>query len=395
MSGLQSHLSPGTLVLARSVFQYREWCFLSAFPTVVVAPEPGPATAPPDKRNYVGVVIGISAYEHLPDAVELDFGRADAATVAQSLEDKAGFDKVFLLGDGEATKQSIADLMRTQVAQYVGPDDVLVVYYVGHGIGDDLGLPVILTYDSTLENGQEDGFEVSALARDLQTWTRAGTALIVTDVVHRQNLDGIAFYGPAADAWPGLPKNWMVLSASQARSPGKDGAFAPVFAEAISGAADANRDRYVTAAELFAYLVSQMSPKGQIPLATGNYDGGMVVAQGVRDAPPEIKPEPEVKPQPEVKPEPEVIVEKVTVWPEYSVRAAKFVWAGGSGQTVQCREEPVVACSPNCYVRDFKAGPCQLKAIFDGVQMEGEVVVLGPGGYDCRRKGGELLCVPQ
>jgi hypothetical protein len=43
-------------------------------------------------------------------------------------------------------------------------------------------------------------------------------------------------------------------------------------------------------------------------------------------------------------------------------------------------------------VRDFKAGPCQLKAIFDGIEMSGEAVVLGPGLYNCRRRGGLLEC---
>jgi len=320
--------------------------------------------------------------------VELDFGRSDAATVAQVLRTTAAFDQVFLLGDGEATREAVKETLRTEVAQFVGPDDVLLLYYAGHGIGADLGLPVLLTADSTLANGQNDGFEITSFARDLQTWTQAGTTLIATDVVHRNQLDGIYFYGPAADSWPALPKNWMVLSATQANKPGKDGAFAPVFADGISGAADANRDTMVTAAELFAYVVTQMSPTGQIPLATGEYDGGMVVAQGVRGKPEEPEPEPE----PVAPPEPEVIIEKVTVWPEYSVSAAKFVWQGGSGQTVQCREKEMVSCGGNCYVRDFKAGPCELEAIFEGVKMKGMVPVLGPGLYDCKRKGGELVC---
>lgn len=359
--------------------------------SVVVAPDPGPATAPPSDRNYVAVVVGISAYANLPDAVELDRGRSDAADVADALRSDAGFDEVFLLGDGEATRDRITELLRNQVAQLVGPDDVLLFYYVGHGIGADLGLPVLLAHDSTLENGQEDGFELTKLARDLQTWTRSGTTLVVTDVVHRNQLDGIYFYGPAADAWPQTPVNWMILSATQAESPGKDGAFGSVFAEAISGAADANRDRLVTASELFAYLVSRLSPSGQIPLATGDYDGGMVVAQDVSGTP-EPEPEPEPDPDVDTAPPPEPEVREVTVYPDYSIRAAKFVWDGGAGQSVQCREEPVEACAPSCYVRDFKAGPCALKAIFDGVEMSGEVVVLGPGLYNCKRRGGALEC---
>jgi hypothetical protein len=359
--------------------------------SVVVAPEPGPATPPPSDRNYVAVVIGISAYANLPDPVELDFGRADAATVAKALGEQASFDEVFLLGDGEATKQAITELMRTEVPQLVGPDDVLLFYFVGHGIGADLGLPVLLTHDSTLENGQEDGFELTALARDLQTWTRAGSTLVVTDVVHRNQLDGIYFYGPSARAWPPLPANWMVLSASQPQTPGKDGQFGPVFAEAMSGAADADRDRLVTAAELFAYLVSRLSPEGQVPLAAGEYDGGMVVAEGVRGAPePEPDPVPSVSVAPAPQAEPEV-VEKV-VWPDYRVSKAKFVFKDGSAQTVRCREASVTSCAPNCYVYDVLAGPCEVQAVYEGVELQGSHPVLGPGLYTCSRAGGDIVC---
>jgi hypothetical protein len=361
--------------------------------TVVVAATPGPATPPPARRNYVAVVVGISAYQHLPDEVELDFARSDAATVAQALKQDAGFNEVFLLGDGEATRARVQDILRTKVPQVVGPDDVLVVYYAGHGIGADLGLPVILTHDSTLENGQNDGLEIGAFARDLQTWTRAGTTLIVTDVIHRNQLDGISFFGPAATEWPALPKNWMVLSSSPAQSPAADGAFGTTFAEAMGGAADADRDTYVTAGELFAWLVSRLSPQGQIPVAGGQYDGGMVVAAGVRKAPAAVKPPDPVAPT--------VIVERIVekepekpkvVYPDYNVPKAKFVWEGGSGQNVQCREQAVTACAPSCYVYNFLAGPCTLSAIYDGVQMSGEAVVLGPGGYTCKRKGGALEC---
>ena len=59
---------------------------------------------------------------------------------------------------------------------------------------------------------------------------------------------------------------------------------------------------------------------------------------------------------------------------------------------MQCREQPVTACAPSCYVRSFLAGPCKLKGIFEGVEMSGEAIVLGPGKYDCMRKGGELVC---
>lgn len=342
-------------------------------------PDADPVT-PKAGRNYVAVVVGISAYQNLPDATELNFGRSDAATVASALRHEAGFDEVFLLADGEASMESITSLLHTKVPQLVGPDDLFLFYFVGHGIGADLGLPVLLAHDSTLQSGQDDGFELNQLAQDLQTWIRAGSALIVTDVVHRNALDGISFFGPAATDWPTMPPNWMLLSASQSQRPGRDGAFGKIFADGISGAADANRDSFVTGAELHAYLLSRLSSQGQIPVSHGQFDPGMVVAQGVRSRPDTSDTTPAEPPKPE------------RVLPTYTVSAAKFVWAGGAAQSVQCREKPVTTCTPSCYVRQFLAGPCKLKGIFEGVELEGEAMVLGPGKYDCSRKGGELVC---
>lgn len=352
----------------------------------------GPVVPPPN-RNYVAAVIGLSSYEHLPDAVELDFARSDAATVAKVLRRQAFFSDVFLLADGEATKEAIRDVLRTQVPQLVGPNDVFLLYFVGHGIGADLDLPVFLAYDSTLANGQEDGLELTVFARDLQTMIRAETTVIITDAIHRNNLDGINFWGPAASEWPRMPRGTMVISSSQARSPARDGAFGEAFAAAISGGADADRDSLITASELFTSLVNTLSPSGQIPTAAGDFSGGMVVAEGVTantvpvvdngggtsvvivDRGATVEP---------------VAVEET--YPEYEIRAAKFVWKGGGAQSVRCREQEIAACAPSCYVRTFKAGPCDIEAVYDGVRMEGRHVVLGPGKYDCYRRGGALEC---
>lgn len=333
--------------------------------------------------NRVAVVVGLSTYTNLPDAVELDFARSDAATVHKSLTEDANFTHTFLMTDGEATQERIRTLIREEVAQITGPNDTFLFYFVGHGLGADLGLPTLLTYDSTMENGQEDGLELASFARDLQTWTRAGTTIIVTDVIHRNQLDGIYFYGPAANQWPTMPQNTVVFSASQAESPGKDGAFGTVFADGVSGSADINRDTLVTANELLGYLQHRMSPVGQIPVASGDFPGNLVISSGVQARLATVSSETDA-PIPD--PEP--------VYPDTEIWSAKFVFHEGESQSVQCRNMDVKACSPSCYVRKFKAGPCDLSAVLDGTRMEGRVIVLWPGKYTCGRKAGDLICTP-
>lgn len=340
-------------------------------------------TAPPPGANFVAVVVGLSSYENIPDAVELNFARSDAAVVEKSLRENAGFTKTFLLTDGKATRDGVRELLRTEVAQLVGPNDVFLFYFVGHGIGADLDEPALLAFDSTMETVHEDGFELAGFAKDLATFTQAGTTLVVTDAIHSNQLDGVYFFGPSANQWPAMRPNTLLLSSSQADSPARDGAFGTVFADAIAGASDGNGDGMVTAHELTDYLVARISPIGQIPVAAGDYAEDMVLARDVRlDAATAASatnaPIPDINAQ----------------MPDTLVWSSKFVFREGASQTVQCRDQPVKACTPSCYVRDFMAGICEVSAVVDGATMTGQVPVVYPGKYDCGLRAGRLGCKP-
>ena len=138
--------------------------------------------------------------------------------------------------------------------------------------------------------------------------------------------------------------------------------------------------------------MNKLSPTGQIPVATGDFDTNMVVSRGKK------KPEPETKPEEDKPVEVTTVVvaapppEPKVVYPDYTIGAAKFVWKTGDAHTVQCRAAELTGCDMNCYVRNFKAGPCQLTAIYDNVLTKGEVVVLMQGKYECSKEGEELTC---
>ncbi|MCO4743319.1 MAG: caspase family protein [Proteobacteria bacterium] len=334
--------------------------------------------------NYVALVIGISSYANLPDEVELDYARADAAKVADSLRNDADFTHVFQLGDGEATRDGILAAMRDQAGPLVGPQDVFVLYFAGHGLGADLGLPTFFAHDSTLQNGQEDGLELATFAREVEATVPAGTTLIVTDAIHPQTLEGFAFFGPAAGEWPKMGRNTMVVSASQSRTPGKDGAFGTTFGEAIGGQADTNRDTMVTASELIAYLVTEMAPDGQIPVAAGDFSGNMVVSRGVTPPAEEVVAVAAGTATGPAKPTFDA--------PSREIRSAKFIWEEGAGQRVTCEGQQPEQCEPSCYARRFPSGACKLDAVVDGVQMSGWVVITEEGRYDCGSRGPELKC---
>ncbi len=149
--------------------------------------------------------------------------------------------------------------------------------------------------------------------------------------------------------------------------------FGKVFANAMAGAADADRDERLTASELFAWLVNHISPHGQIPVASGPFDGETVLAEGMTGG---------------------VAVAAEPVYPDHEIWSAKFVFEEGGAHTVDCRDATVRSCEPSCYVRDFTAGPCNLTAVADGERVEGKVIALVPGKYTCGLRTGELVCTP-
>lgn len=346
---------------------------------------PGLASAqakrdPHPNKTYVAVVIGISAYENMPEEVELDFARSDAATVAEALQQQAAFDHVFLLSDRNATKAAITEVFREKAAQLTGPNDVLLVYFAGHGIGSDLGIPTLLAYDSTVQNGHEDGFPVEQFATDIATWTRAGSTILVTDTVHKNQLDGIYFYGPSATQWAGIGPNTMTVSATAKEVPATDGVFSLPFADGLSGAADQNADGKITAGELQEYLVARMEPFKQEPSFGGTFQSTMVIADGV---------------VPGATATGNDALDNKVVYGEHEVYAAKFVFRDGTNPTVQCRDKEAQPCDSSCYVRNFLAGPCTITAFHLGQQVKGVTLAMVPGKYDCGlRADKSLACLP-
>jgi hypothetical protein len=326
-----------------------------------------------DGGRQVALVVGIGSYGKLPADVRLSSPADEATAVAAALRG-AGFQDVVLLKDGEAGKATIEAMIRDRLTPTLTAGDILVVYFVGHGVGADLGVPTLLAYDSTIENGEKDGLELNTFAADLRAWSHAGTTLVVTDAIHSQQTSGVSLYGPAATQWPPMPPGFVVVSSSPASVAAKDGAFGPAFVAAIHGG-DRSHDGVVTAQELLVSLGDALAPSGQTPVINQGYNPNLPVFRG---AAPLLASVPDVPPPPQ--------------YPDKDVPAAKFVWMEGESQIVTCRNVEPVECLGSCYVRSFKAGPCQLQMFAGGETVKGEVVVTEPGRYDCSRTMIGLSC---
>jgi hypothetical protein len=115
------------------------------------------------------IIIGIEKYMD-EDIVPVKYAAADARGFSEAL-DYHGFakDDQLLLLDGDATKSRMEYQIR-QLMKGVGQDDVLYVFYAGHGLAVD-DCNYITCYDSLYGNIAETGVKVQALFEEFRKST--------------------------------------------------------------------------------------------------------------------------------------------------------------------------------------------------------------------------------
>ncbi len=85
------------------------------------------------EKSYA-LAIGIDTYRHADLLPPLSTARLGAEAVAEILNQEYAFDEVVCLLDEAATKSGVEDAY-TALRARTGPDDRLVIYFAGHGIG--------------------------------------------------------------------------------------------------------------------------------------------------------------------------------------------------------------------------------------------------------------------
>lgn len=333
------------------------------------------------------LVVGISSYPGLPPEAGLSSALGDASRVALALKEQAGFSEVRLLTDSAATHAGIEAALRDDLAKLVTERDLLLVYFVGHGIGGDFDDPYLLTFDSDQKSLPGSAWSVGAFARDIEGYVAAGSYVVLTDASHTGTVNGIPLLGPAASSWPTLRGTSLVVSATQLRQPGAEGAFAHHVVDALTGGADFSKDGTVTSAELMRYLllvVPDQTKNTQYPAESGRHDGNLALATGVKlraTLPPHLDPN---RPTVVVNNQPDDLL-------NYTVDKVKFVFHGTTGSTVQCRDQAVQVCEPQCYVREVKAGACEITAWSGSQKLTGKALVAARGLLVCEPAGGATI----
>ncbi|MDR3762486.1 MAG: polysaccharide deacetylase family protein [Acidobacteriota bacterium] len=248
------------------------------------APPPVAFTTP--YRESWAVVIGIDKYQLWP---QLSYAANDAQGVRDLLVNRYRFkpENVFLLTDGQATRQNILSLLGDKLgnADMVKHDDRVFVFFAGHGA------------TRKLPNGKELGYIIPV---DASTANLEGTAISMTsfqdvsDAIPAKHLlfvmdscySGLALTRGTA---MGASSNYMAeISRREARQmftaggadqqvadngPNGHSVFSWTLLQALDGRADLNGDGIITASELATYVSPAVSALSQQTPAFGNLPG--------------------------------------------------------------------------------------------------------------------------
>ncbi|MDX1495876.1 MAG: caspase family protein, partial [Longimicrobiales bacterium] len=246
-----------------------------------------------DKRWAVVVGVGEYRSEDIPD---LEFAPADARAVREFLEsDAAGpFDEVLYLENEQATGAAMREALFVFLQQ-ADWDDLVVIYYAGHGAPDP-GRPdnlYLLPTDAELGSLAATGFPMWDVKTALRRQIAAERVLVIADACHSAGAaDGDLVRGsgqnPIAGGFQGLftPSRRLMMTAADTNEFsledarwGGHGVFTHFLLEGLRGDGDLDGNGIVTFTELFDHVSAnvrsatdgrqnpQRSGLGDIPLA--------------------------------------------------------------------------------------------------------------------------------
>jgi hypothetical protein len=230
-----------------------------ALPTL---PSAGLAKYNPGYRKSWAVLIGINEYQQWP---KLQYAVNDARSVEKLLKG-LGFDEVIMVLDGEATQQRILRVLGDELYAKTHDDDRVFIFFAGHGQTQDLPnggkIGYIIPADGDLHNYYSTAISMRQL-QDLAERIRAKHMFYAMDACFSGLLlrvRGEALGAPPAELTTAAAR--QVLTAGSEGElvveSGGHGLFTKAFINGLAGAADANKDGFITASELYQYIAPQI-----------------------------------------------------------------------------------------------------------------------------------------
>ncbi len=246
------------------------------------------------------VVIGISSYKNVPARAQLRFANRDAVQLATFLRSPLGgafpSSHIQLLTDQDATLSAIRTALGTWLPRSAEPEDVVYIYFAGHGVVENGQDGYLLAHDSDPQNLYATALSVAELNQILSGRLRARSVIVIADACHSGNIGWTSrgtqdevlisrYLGELGKTGGGVVK--LLASRSDEKSyederwDGGHGVFTHFLLEGLQGKADRDGDGVVRVGELVDYL-SEVVPKEtqglQHPRVAGNMEARMPLA---------------------------------------------------------------------------------------------------------------------
>ena len=234
-------------------------------------------------RNYA-LVIGIAGYPKFGERDPLRYADSDARLFYDFIStDKGGRfspDNVKILLNENATRTHILEAIRW-IGQRAESEDLVYIFFSGHGVVDDKGLAYFMPYDADFQKPGIEGLRTNHFIEELQLEINSKQLVLFVDACHSgaaYSLDGIAkdrvnnitynFNQVWREAYAKQKDVRMaILSASSNQRSYEDrnlkhGIFTWYLIQGMNGAADSagigDRNGVVTAGELYRYVLDKV-----------------------------------------------------------------------------------------------------------------------------------------
>lgn len=246
------------------------------------------------------VIIGVSSYLNLQPSDQLKFAHRDAEDLAAFLRSPNGggfpSTQIKLLLNEAATLANIRTALGTWLPRSCEPDDVVYLFFAGHGVVEGERDGYLLAYDSDPQNLYATALPVAEMDRVLTERLRARVVVMMVDACHSgqigwasRGVEEHVLINRYLDEIGKSAKGIFRLLASRAdersyedrKWGGGHGAFTYYVLEGLKGKADRDGDGVVRATELLDYVTGVVPVETQAlqhPRATGSMDSQLPLA---------------------------------------------------------------------------------------------------------------------
>jgi uncharacterized caspase-like protein len=241
----------------------------------------------PPGKTYA-LLVGISQYSKLPHDLWLQYPDVDATTFAQFLQSPRGGSipaaQLKILTNDQATTGALREAFKTFL-KTPGKSDTVYILIAGHGTVDAQGA-YILTYDSDPNNLSATAVSMAEIHTIVESELKtAGHVVFLADVCRAATIAGqkTTALGGVVEKIGEAPGEMLGLMAARPRElsnegpqfGGGHGAFTWSVLQGLAGAADTDRDGFVSASELIDYVstgVPKLTEGKQHPRDFGNME---------------------------------------------------------------------------------------------------------------------------